>query len=294
MTTKGLTETLDRLGHLAPRRQLAELGFGRVVVDRHLRAGHLLAVRPGWVATAESSQTAVIATLRGARLTGCSALRSYGIWAGSDRRLHLQLPRNAHRVHQQALTPLAHFTPPRFAPTGIIEHWSVAAANPTRYPQWRVAVTDALRCFATREPAEQVAAVIESAVHEHRLSRTEAHAFVTTLPRRLLPLARKLNFLAESGLETIARLRLEDRGIRGTQQQWIAQDRVDLVIDGWLVIEWDGDAWHDPARDRIRTNRLIRAGYRVLRFGYFDVIVRWEETLATILELLGAGATRSR
>ena len=83
-------------------------------------------------------------------------------------------------------------------------------------------------------------------------------------------------------METVFRFRMDDEGYALTQQVWIGRDRVDTVLGGWLVIELDGDEWHDPKADRQRTNRLIRAGYVVLRFGYSDVFERWSETLATI------------
>jgi len=291
-TTLDLPATMTALGHLAQRRQLAALGHGRRIVDHALAAGTLVPVRPGWVATPAASQSAVIAVLRGARVTGATALRSHGIWSGSDSRLYLQLPSNAHRIRQEPLTPVSLFVRPRFPISGVVTGWTTVPAAPATHAQWRVPVADALRHFARTEPPEQVVAAVESAEHLRRLSRTDACTLLSRLPRRLGRLARRANFHAESGLESIGRMRLEDLEIAGRQQVWIGQDRVDLLIDNWLVIEWDGDEWHDPVRDRIRTNRLIRAGYRVLRFGYSDVFSRWPETVATILELLGSGAPR--
>lgn len=291
-TAPDLPATMTALGHLAQRRQLAALGHGRRMVDRALTAGTLVPVRPGWVATPAASQAAVIAVLRGARVTGATALRSHGIWSGSDSRLHLQLPRNAHRIRQEPLTPLSRFTRPRFPISGVVTGWTTVPAVPATGAQWRVPVADALRHFARAESPEQVVAAVESAEHLRRLSRTDACTLLSRLPRRFGRLERRATFHADSGLESVGRMRLEDLGIVGRQQAWIGQDRVDLLIDNWLVIEWDGDEWHDPAMDRIRTNRLIRAGYRVLRFGYAEVFDRWPETVATILEVLGSGAPR--
>ncbi|WP_349899833.1 endonuclease domain-containing protein [Parafrigoribacterium soli] len=296
-----LSSAMARLGHLAARRQLAELRIGRHQVDRALNEGKLLAVRAGWVATPQANQLAIIAVLRGARLTGATALRSYDVWAGDDRRVHLQVPANAHRVNQHPSTPIAQFSLPMFIPSGVVTHWarpieavlptSAATAVPRRSAPsaaaaWRVSVAEAIVQFARHEPHEQIAAVLESAVHKKRLSRSAVALLLTHLPRHQRRAMARLNFLGESGMETIVRFRLEQLGLRLQQQVQIGEHRVDIVIDGWLIVELDGDEWHDPVKDRIRTNRLIRAGYRVLRFGYAEVFGSWDETIATILEMV--------
>lgn len=148
---------------------------------------------------------------------------------------------------------------------------------------------DALIRFSLTESAEQVVATITSAVHEKLLTRHTAMLLFDRLPARLQRLRHRFTWLDGSGLETLARLRLEDLGYRLAQQVQIGPDRVDIVIGGWLVIELDGDKWHDPRADRMRTNRLVRAGYVVLRFGYHDVVNDWATTLETIRAALRDG-----
>ena len=70
---------------------------------------------------------------------------------------------------------------------------------------------------------------------------------------------------------------LSGRGGEGT---------VDFLIDGWLAIETDGDAFHDPAVDRVRNSILVLKGYRWHRFGHQQVIQDWPAVEATVLELL--------
>jgi very-short-patch-repair endonuclease len=41
---------------------------------------------------------------------------------------------------------------------------------------------------------------------------------------------------------------------------------VDFLIDDSLVVECDGEGWHDPATDEIRDYRLHELSYRVVRF----------------------------
>lgn len=75
--------------------------------------------------------------------------------------------------------------------------------------------------------------------------------------------------------------------------------RVDVLFAGArLVIEIDGMAYHGADRfqaDRTRQNRLVRAGFTVLRFTWADLTERPAEVLAqilTTLDRLGAPVSR--
>jgi very-short-patch-repair endonuclease len=66
--------------------------------------------------------------------------------------------------------------------------------------------------------------------------------------------------------------------------------RVDLLVDGWLVVELDGREFHAQeaafARDRRRTNLLYRDGRVVLQFDYATVVYDWpfvEQTIRSVL-----------
>ena len=69
--------------------------------------------------------------------------------------------------------------------------------------------------------------------------------------------------------------------------------RVDLVIDGWLVIEADGSTWHDDheaiERDRERNGALVLRGYRWHRFGYAQVMDDLPACIAVVRALLAGG-----
>ena len=140
---------------------------------------------------------------------------------------------------------------------------------------------------------EQFLACVESALCERKLSLAGVPVLFASLPRRFHRLRELIDPLAESGLETLARLRLR-RFVRSIRSQvtiaGIApggrSGRVDLLLDGWLVIELDGDKFHDPIVDREQNAILVRLGYRVHRFGYTQVIHGWEDMEATIRELL--------
>ena len=75
---------------------------------------------------------------------------------------------------------------------------------------------------------------------------------------------------------------------RSTSRSGSAPHRVDLLIDGWLVIEIDSEEWHSSTRlaDSRRDSDLIRRGYRVKHFDYAEVVFGWSKVEATIVELL--------
>jgi very-short-patch-repair endonuclease len=119
------------------------------------------------------------------------------------------------------------------------------------------------------------------------------------MPRRIRRLRRHLDPRAESGLETLLRLAIRAAGWNVESQVEIpGVGRVDLVIDGWLVIEADGSAWHDDHEaielDRERNAALVRAGYRWHRFGYDQIMKDLDGCVAVIAALLAGGAPLRR
>ena len=77
-------------------------------------------------------------------------------------------------------------------------------------------------------------------------------------------------------------------------QIWIdGVGRVDLLLDGWLVLEADGFEHHsDRARyreDRRRANALAVLGYTLLRFSYEDIVHHEAEVAEVIARVLARG-----
>lgn len=287
---------LQTAGHIIRTARLNELGHGRRVIERAVAEGRLHRICPGWVGTPSARRSAVIAILNRGKLTGSTALASYGVWDGLDQRIHVHVPRNSHGPVRASRTPMARFAAEPFPPRGVQRHW-LEERHPDRTGSpWRVSVVDALIRVAHDVPAEQFIACIESALHVGALSRAGAPLIFAALPRRYRHLRRLIDPRAESGLETIARLRLA-RFVEDIQVQfWIdgigpggRRGRVDLLLDGWLAIELDGDEFHDPVRDRHRNSALVRRGYRFHRFGYDQVVHRWADVDATVRELLRYG-----
>nr|WP_240977759.1 DUF559 domain-containing protein [Planctomonas sp. JC2975] len=114
------------------------------------------------------------------------------------------------------------------------------------------------------------------------------------LPRRCAPLRRLIDARAESGIESLFRLAARQEGWSVAVQVSITGvGRVDLVINGWLVIEVDGDRWHSTpeqrARDRTREAELVRRGMRSHRFDYNQVMSDIDGCIGVVRTLLAAG-----
>lgn len=107
----------------------------------------------------------------------------------------------------------------------------------------------------------------------------------------------KVEVGADSLLETLARVLFRDAGIRVETQVWIdGIGRVDFLLEGFLIVELDGLAFHlDPRqfkKDRRRDNAAIRRGLLVLRYFYDDVVHAPQAMLDEVREVLRTGSLR--
>ena len=90
-----------------------------------------------------------------------------------------------------------------------------------------------------------------------------------------------------SPIESVARLGLQKAGFTVVPQVYIpGVGRVDLLIDGWLVVELDGFAFHAEREhyreDRRRANALTAQGYVLLRFSFEDVMSNLDGLVAAV------------
>jgi very-short-patch-repair endonuclease len=136
---------------------------------------------------------------------------------------------------------------------------------------------DALAQLATRVEWQHFIASVDSALYTGVLSMNRLDELFARLPLRLARLRRLVDARAESGIETLFRLAARQEGWTVSIQVYIrGVGRVDLVINGWLVIEIEGDRWHSTpaqrAKDRAREAELVRRGMRSHRFDYHQVM----------------------
>jgi very-short-patch-repair endonuclease len=102
---------------------------------------------------------------------------------------------------------------------------------------------------------------------------------------------------ADSLLETLARVLFREAGIATATQVWLdGIGTVDFLLEGFLIVELDGIAFHLEPRqfkkDRRRDNAAVVRGLPVLRFFYDDVVHAPEAMIAQVRDVLARGSLR--
>jgi len=283
-----LTFDLQRVGHLARTSQLYSFGHTRRDIDAAVRAGWLKRPIRSWVATRNAPRDAVIAIVHHGKLTGATAIATFGVWSGLDASIHVAVPPSSPGGAGRSTVPLVQFVPPERPRVGVVLHWAAHSAPRVHEPQWRVPIVDALVQFARAESDDFVVAAIDSALHVGVLPPSDLPGLFRRLPRRLRRLRAFVNAQSESGTESLVRFRAASLVDTIDIQVQIGPHRVDLLINGWLVIEVNSEKWHTSSRveDSKRVNWLTAHGYRVLTFDYTEVMFEWDTCLATLHEML--------
>jgi very-short-patch-repair endonuclease len=154
---------------------------------------------------------------------------------------------------------------------------------------------------ARRMPFCDAVVVIDSAlrrraVHQGTL-RAAAEAAGGPGSSRLRRAVRHADALSGSGMETVLRLLIDLLDVEVQTQVFIpGVGKVDILINGWLVIEADGFEFHSDReayrRDRRRDNAVTERGYTRLRFSWEDLVFRRPEVLRQIAAVLAVGPPR--
>ncbi|MDQ4214292.1 type IV toxin-antitoxin system AbiEi family antitoxin domain-containing protein [Microbacterium capsulatum] len=235
--------------------------------------GEIHRVRDGVFASHTAPPEVVTAAAHGGALTCAKALHHRGIWTlAEDDRPHVWLGAGGRPHPHPDCRCVVHFRAGTMR-LGLadVEH----------------ALIHAFHCHGD----EFFFAAFESAWNKMLIgsaARSRIRAALPTAGRWLVDLARPD---AESGLESILRLRLHLLGIRLECQVRIPDvGRVDFVIEGRIILEADGKGNHDGLshrhRDLQRDAAASRHGYETLRFDYAMIIHDWDTVLAAILAAL--------
>lgn len=277
---RSLTDDMQRFGNLAVRSQLRALGHTDHSLRRAVQHGQLHQLRKSWLLTAGANPQAVRAVALGGRLTATSALASYGVWVSRPSGLWIASPADSTRL----------------PPTAWNENrmWMHERFRSRDERLWRMSVADSLLHYLLVGDEADVIASMDSALHQGLVAARTLDEIFAAAPRRVRRLRRRINAAAESGLETLMRLACDAEGWRVDVQVSIdGVGRVDLLIDGWLVIELDGGTWHDSEVDRDEDSRrdakLIRIGYRYLRFRYRQVMDQMPMCVEVVRAMLAGG-----
>lgn len=267
------SDTIRRLGGIARGTHLQKIGFTRRALSTCVRRGEIHRIRDGIFAVPPVHEDVWSATAHGGALTCASVLRMSGVWVlDPPEAPHVWLGPDRHAHAHDDCTCVSHF-------------------YSGRPPLGRTNIETALVHFRRCAGDEAFFAAFESAWRKRLLSRAARSRVRAALPasaRWLVDLARSD---ADSGLESLLRLRLHVLAIRLDRQVVIAGvGKVDFVIGGRLILEADGKENHDGEtkrhKDLVRDAAASRLGYETLRFDYAQIVHDWPSVQAAILAAL--------
>lgn len=258
----------------------------RAVAQRLESHQNLVRLRWGWYATQEADPEVVVAVTAGGVLTCVSALRFIGrrsaieLWTPPGSATHVRLAKGGRGSERGAGIVFCQ-GPGRPLPA---DH----AVDPLP-----VALHGAARCV----PRDFWIAMCDSVLHNTDWTLPDLQAAMGKVSPELLRMMRRCNALAESGTESIVRVRLEAAGYRVHVQPVLGgYRRADLRI-GRLLIECDSETHHSGEarrRDLRRDRTTLGHGWLTMRIDYHDVLYRWDEVLADVAAFTATGRHRIR
>jgi len=261
---------------------------GRVLREA-VGEGALVRVRRGYYALPATSPHVLEAVRVGGRLGCISAVADAGVFAFENRFAHIHVDPTASRLR----APHDRFQ--RLASEnrdGVELHWD-QLRRPDEGTEFRVGLSDALiQVFHCQRPRFALA-TLENALHQRILPLGAVAGIFAALPDELQYVRRRVDRRSESGQETVLRWIVLNAGLHCEIQVAIAPvGRVDLLIEGFLVVEADSRKFHDGwdlhSADRTRDCDLAILGYVTYRALYKDIMYRPERVIAAIMGLLAA------
>lgn len=264
-------KALEVCGGAARRPALARLGVDDAALRRGVRAGVLQPARGLYALPTVSPD--LVAVLRNRELLTCaSAATAHSLWS-----LHPGGPRHVYHRRQDAVF-------------GEAIHHAGLVLPPSRL-QPVAALGDvlihALRCLSFAESL----VMVECAVGRGDMT---VDFLRQRLPGNRNGKARAVLDWVDRGsdslLETLARTYFRQAGITVQAQVYLERvGYVDLLLDGWLVVELDGRhhaEWKQVQKDHRRNNESVLQGYTALRYYYSDVVYRPQEMVEQVLAVL--------
>lgn len=274
-----------RHGGALDRRRLHELGATDHDLRRALRAGSLNRPRRGWYSTWAESDPRFRAIRVGGRLTGLSAVAALGGWVLGRPPLHVAVPTNAARLRSQWRRDIRRSDA---RDDGVVVHW-VAPAHDRGASSGIVDLAEAVELVCRTETAEQAIAVLDWARRMGRLDRIE----LAELREKLGPLRWLIDASVEncdSLPESLARTRLRAAGVQVSSQVGFTDglEHIDLVLEGAVAVEVDGDEHHRERFevDRARDLAITRVGLHAVRPSARQVFTRWPAVQAALVRAL--------
>lgn len=266
-----ISDVLTRNDGVCRTGDLLRAGFTRREISDAEYAGAITKVRQG-VFVLDAAAHVAIAAAHGGQLACASAVAHYGIWIlSAPKSVHVAMWANQHPHEHVACGCKSH-------QDGLTRGLGIAPL--------RVALVQLAKCHGR----ESFFAALESALHQGRLSQSDLRWVRSKLPASQAHLVDLARSDAESGLESIFRLRMFLLGVSMRSQVTIGGvGRVDFLI-GNLIIEVDGRENHEGFsmrhKDLMRDAAAAARGFRVLRFNYAMILHDWSRVQSAVLAAL--------
>lgn len=258
-----ISEWVAEAGGLLHKRDLVRRGATDRDLTRAVREKDVRRVRRGWYTTFDPHDPRYRAVRVGGRLTGLMALRQYGAWMWSRNPPTLaSVTRQASRLRRMKGVRVV-YDPPRVARRG-----SLSVVDPR----------DALLRAILDESHETAVIAWDWASRSKLFTEAALDEVAALVP------ANKRGFLlwtdrgSDSIIESAARVRLLARGHEVVSQVHVHHPSpIDLVIDGTVALELDGEEFHADSfeKDRAKDLAIATAGLMPLRAAYSMVRYAW-------------------
>lgn len=281
-------EAFNDLGlRVASRHELLSAGATPRGLTTAVRGGYLLRVRRDHYALPGTPRSIIQAVRIGGRIGCLSTLDELGVFALDNRFTHAHLDHAASRTRHPNDRHVRLTSRER---DGVEVHWG-ALLDPHSGSEYSVGLQDALAQALLCQHRWHSVASIDNALFLGLVTDAEVREVFSHAPARLRSLLLTVDGRAEAGQETVLRMVLQESGLHCEPQVRIAGvGRVDLVVEGCVVVEADSrlahDGWELHVRDRNRDVDLARLGYPSLRPAYQRTMYTPYEVRDAVLELV--------
>ena len=269
------------------RHELLESGMSGRAITEAVRSRSLLRVRRDNYALPETDAHTLEAVRVGGRPACVSAAEELGIFSFDSDFTHLHVARGASRPRSPRLRRVALSDMPR---DGVELHWW-PLIEPGDGTEYAVGARDALAQIIRCQPRNFALAALDTALHERAIRSDDLAEIFRHVPARHRDLRTLIDARADAGQESVLRQLVRDAGLRCEIQVPIrGVGRVDIVVEGCVVVEADSrahhKAWTQHVRDRTRDRLLAQLGYPSLRVLYQDIFFDPDGVVRAIEELV--------